>query len=89
MPGNASTSRDLVGGKTGVRRPSEQLGDDPGERLGAAALRRPVGDVGAGAMAARDVARIGEAAVDGADGVRVDPQRGSQLTHRRESRTRQ
>ncbi len=44
---------DLVGGEPGVRRAAEHLGDDAGEGLRAAALRRPVGDVGAGAMAAR------------------------------------
>ncbi len=78
----------LVGGEAGVRRPPGHLGHDPGQRLGPAALRRPLGDVRAGAVPAGDVAGVGEAPVDGPDRVRIDAQRGAQLADRGEPRAR-
>ena len=68
--GGERRGRDLIGGEPGVRRAAQHLGDDPGEGFRAAALRRPIGDVRAGAVAARDVARVGQTAVDGPDRVR-------------------
>ena len=80
--GGEGRGRDLVGGEPGVGGASEHLGDDPGQGLRAAALRRAVGDVGAGPVAARDVAGVGQAAVDGPDRVRIDAQGGAQLADR-------
>ena len=70
------------GGEPGRGRPAEHLGDDPGQRLRAAALGRPIGDVGAGPVAARDVAGIGQPLVDRPDRVRVDPEGGPELADR-------
>ena len=75
---------DLVGREAGLGAAPEHLGDDPGEGLGAALLRRPIGDVGAGAVATRDVARVGQPSVDGADRVGVHSQCGTQLSHGRQ-----
>ena len=79
----------LVGREPGVARPAEHLGHDPGQRLGAAPLRRSLGDMGAGAMAAGDVAGVGQPSIDGADRVGVDPQRGAELADRGEASPRQ
>ena len=78
----------LVGREPGVRRPAGHLRHDPGQRLGAAALRRALGDVGAGAVAAGDIAGIGEAPVDRPDRVRIDAERRAELADRGESRAR-
>ena len=72
-----------------MRRPAQQLGDDASQLLRSSSLRRPVGDVGAGAVAARDVTTIRQAAVHGPDRVRVDAQRGAELADRWESRSGQ
>ena len=48
---------DLVGREPGVGGAAQHLGDDPGQRLGAAPLRRSLGDVGARPVSTRDVAR--------------------------------
>ena len=77
--------RDLVRGEAGGGRPTEHLVDDPGQRLGTAPLGWPVGDVGARAVPARDVAGVGQALVDGPDRVRVDPERGAELADRRQA----
>jgi len=47
-------------------------------------MRRPDRDNGSGAVAARDIAGVGETAIDGPDGVGVDPQGRPELTYRRE-----
>ena len=60
----------FVGGETGMGRATEHLRDDPGERLGAASLRRSIGDVRARAMSARDVSGVGQPSIHGADRVR-------------------
>ena len=75
----------LVGREAGLGAAPEHLGDDPGKRLGAALLRRPIGDVGAGAVATCDVARVGQASVDRPDRVGVHSERSTQLPHRRQS----
>ena len=84
--GGEGGGRQLVGGEAGMGRPADHLGHDPGQRLGPAALRRPLGDVRAGAVPARDVAGIGQASVDRPDRVRIDAQRGAELADRRQSR---
>ena len=76
--------RDLVGREPGRGGPAEHLGDDAGEGLGAAALGRTVGDMGAGAVAAGHVAGVAQALVDGPDRVRVDPEGRSQLADGRQ-----
>ena len=80
---------DLVGGEPGMRSAAEHLGDDPGEGLRAAPLRRPVGDVRARAVAARDVAGVGQAAIHRPDGVGVHAQRGPELADGGQARARQ
>ena len=87
--GSEGRGGDLVGGEAGVGGAAQHLGDDAGQRLRAAALRRAVGDMGAGAVAARDVAGVGQPAVDRPDRVGVDSERGAQLPDRREPRARQ
>ena len=47
--------------------------------------RRAIHDPCPGAVAADDVARVGEAAIDRPDGVGVHPQRGPELSHGRET----
>ena len=80
---------ELVGREPGVRRPSQHLGDDPGEGLGAASLGRAVGDVGPGAVATSDVPRVGQPSIDRADGVGVYSKCRSQLADGRQTRARQ
>ncbi len=80
---------DLVSGEAGVGGATKQLGDDPGQRLIAASLRRTVRDVRPGSVTARDVAAIGKATVDRADGVRVHAEGGTELTDRRQPGTGQ
>ena len=87
--GGEGRGGDLIGREAGVGGTAQHLGDDPGERLRATPLRRPVGDVGPGAVAARDVAGVGEAPVDGPDRVRIDPQRGPELADGWQTRPRQ
>ena len=65
---------DLVGREPGRSRPAEHLGHDPGEGFRTAALGRPIGDVGPGPVAARDIAGIGQPLVDRPDRVGVDPE---------------
>jgi hypothetical protein len=77
---------DLVGRKAGRGRSPDHLGDDPGEGLGPAPLGRPIGHPRAAAMAARDIAGVGQPAIDGPDGVRVDTECGPKLAHRRQAR---
>ena len=74
---------DLVGREAGLGGAPEHLRHDPAERLGPPAMDRPIGDDRARAVPAQDVAVVGEAPVDGADGVRVDAQGGAQLAHGR------
>ena len=76
---------DLVGGETGVRSAPQQLGDDACQCLAAATLRRSIGDVGPGPVPARDVPAVRQPAVDRPDRVRVDAQRGAELTDRRQA----
>ena len=77
--------RDLVGREAGLGGAPEHLRDDAAERLRPAAVDGPIGDDGPGAVPARDVAVVGEAAVDGADRVRVDAQRRAELANGREA----
>ena len=51
--------RNLIGGEAGMGRAAQHLGDEPGERFGAAPLGWAIGHVRPGAVAARDVAGIG------------------------------
>ena len=69
----------LVGREAGRRRAAEHLGHETRQRFGAHALRRPLRDMRPRPVAARDVAGVGQALVDGPDRVGVHPQRGSQL----------
>ena len=71
--------------KPACGRATKHLGDDARQGLGAASLRRPIGDVRAGAVTARDVPGIGQPSVDGPDRVRIDAQRGAELADRGES----
>ena len=80
---------DLVGGEAGRARPAEHLGHDPGQGLLAAPLGRPVGHVGPGAVAAGDVAGVGQALVDRPDRVRIHPQCAAQLADGRQAGARQ
>ena len=80
---------DLVGREAGVGGAAQHLGDDPGQGLGAAPLRRPVGDVGPGAVATRDVAGVGQTSIDRPDRVGVHSERGAELPDRREAGARQ
>ena len=77
---------DLVGREPELGRAAQRLRDDPGERVRAAADRRPVDDPCPGPVPPDDVARVGEPAVDRADGVRVDAQRRAELADRRQAR---
>ena len=61
----------------------------PGERLGAAALRRPIGDVRAGAVSTRDVAGVGQTSIDRADRVGVHSQGRTELADGRQARAGQ
>ena len=81
--------RDLVGRESGLGSAPDHLGDDPGEVLRAALLRRPVRDMRARPVSTRDVAAIGQPSVDRADRVGVHSQSGTKLTHRGEPRTRE
>ena len=87
--GGEGRGGDLVGGEPRMGGPAQHLGDDPGEGLCAPPLGRSVGDVGPRAVAARDVAGISQAPVDGPDRVRVDPQCGPELAHGWQARPRQ
>ena len=80
---------DLVGGEAGLGRPPQHLGHDPGQRLGAASLRRPLGDVGARAVSTRDVAGIGQTTIDRPDRVGVHSQGRTKLAHGRQARAGQ
>ena len=87
--GGERRCRQLVGGETGVRGATKHLGDDARKGLVAASLRRPVRDMRARAVTARDVPGIGQPSVDGPDRVRVDAQRGAELADRGEARARE
>ena len=66
----------------------QRLRHDAGQGLPAAPHRRPVHDARPRPVPPDDVARVREAAVDGPHRVRVDAQRGAQLTDRRQARAR-
>ena len=74
---------DLVGRETGVRSAPQQLGDDACQRLVAATLRGSIGDVRPRPVPARDIPAVRQPAVDRPDRVRVDAERGAELTDRR------
>ena len=79
----------LVCGEPGMGSPAQHLGHDPGQRLRSAALRRPVGDMGAGTVSTRDVPGVGQTSIDRPDGVGVHSESGTKLTDGLEPRTRQ
>ena len=81
--------RNLIGGEAGVGCAPEHLGDEPGKRFGTTPLGRPIGHVRPGAVAARDIAGIGQPSVDRPNGVRVDAQGGTQFADREQSRAGQ
>src|ERR1044071_9335716 len=83
--GGVGSSGDLVGREPSMGGPAEHPGNDPAQGLGAAPVLRAVGDDGARAVAAHDIAVVGEAPVDGPDGVRVDAQGRAQLANRPEA----
>ena len=77
---------DLVGREPQLGGPAQRLRDDPGQRVRAPPDRWPVDDARPRPVAADDVARVGEPAVDRADRVRVDAQRCAELAHGRQAR---
>ena len=80
---------ELVGGEAGLCGPPQHLGDDARQRLGAAPLRRPFGDVRAGAVTTGDVARVGQTTIDRPDGIGVHSQGRPKLAHGRQPGPRQ
>ncbi len=79
----------FLGREPGANRAPQGLGDDAAQRLLATPAGEALRDMRARAVAARDVAGLGEAAVDGPDRVRIDPQGRAKLPDRRESGPRQ
>ena len=71
--------RQLVRGEPGMGGASQHLGHDACQRLRPASFGWAVRNVGPRAVTTGHVPRVGESAIDGPDGIRVDPQGGTEL----------
>ena len=81
--------RQLVGGEAGLRGPAQHLGDDAGQGLRTAPLRRSLGHVRPGPVSTGDVAGVGQTTIDRPDGVGVHSQCRTKLAHGRQPRAGQ